>query len=379
MNNELYFSGKKFISAKRASEISGYTADYIGQLCRLKKLENRRIGKAWFVAENSLLEHIKNSTLKPSERPVPTPTLKSSTQILPSSYFSPPPILGLKPEQEIFYVSAKRASEITGYTQDYIGQLCRSNNLDCKQVGKRWFISEVSLREHKENTAKKERGVIYFPPTVLPKIETPPESVLLKIEAPLAPQKPKTDEILKTKTLFKKPAFLISTISFAVIAVLFFSISSNKNLSSRVALVYQNTFQTAQTTQTTQTNNSASLGGALKDSLGTFFNHLASGTYRFVSSLFNFETADKVATLDSEQVNSVYKNDTQMGITVLPSSGDEIKDEKTKQQIKDSFSDQTEVFPDKTGSSGVIKPVFTKLSDQNYLYVMVPITERKTK
>ncbi len=365
MNNELYFSGKKFISAKRASEISGYTADYIGQLCRLKKLENRRIGKAWFVAENSLLEHIKNSTLKPSERPVPTPTLKSSTQVLPSSYFSPTPILGLKPEQEIFYVSAKRASEITGYTQDYIGQLCRSNNLDCKQVGKRWFISEVSLLEHKENTAKKERGVIYFPPTVLPKIETP--LVLLAYPAP------KTDEILKTKTLFKKPIFLIPTISFAIIAVLFFSISFNKNLGSRVALVYQKTFET------TQTNNSASLGGALKDSLGTFFNHLASGTYRFVSSLFNFETADKVATLDSEQVNSVYKNDTQMGITVLPSSGDEIKDEKTKQQIKDSFSDQTEVFPDKTGSSGVIKPVFTKLSDQNYLYVMVPITERKTK
>lgn len=359
MNNELYFSGKKFISAKRASEISGYTADYIGQLCRLKKLDNRRIGKAWFVAEKSLLEHIKNSTLKPSERPVPIPTPKTSTQILPSSYFSPTPILGLKPEIEIFYLSAKRASEISGYTQDYIGQLCRSNNLDCKQVGKRWFISEVSLREHKENTAKKERGVIYFPPTVLPKIEALPE--------------PKIDKILKTKTIFKKPVFFVPAISFVVIAILFLGISFNKNLSSRVMLVYEKTSQTA------STNNSSSLGETIVDSLGTFFNHITSGTYHFVASLFHFETTDKIATLDNTQENFVSKKDTQMGITVLPSSGDEIKDEKTKQQIKDSFSDQTEIFPDKTGSSGVIKPVFTKLSNQNYLYVMVPITEKKTE
>jgi len=30
--------GKKFISLKRASEVTGYTNDYVGQLCRSEKI-----------------------------------------------------------------------------------------------------------------------------------------------------------------------------------------------------------------------------------------------------------------------------------------------------------------------------------------------------
>lgn len=59
MNNELYFEGKKYISAKRASELSGYNSDYIGQLCRGNKIDARRVGRGWFIGENSILEHKK--------------------------------------------------------------------------------------------------------------------------------------------------------------------------------------------------------------------------------------------------------------------------------------------------------------------------------
>src|SRR3989344_6201953 len=47
------------------------------------------------------------------------------------------------------YISARRAARIINYAQDYIGQLCRSNKLDCKMVGRSWFVTEESLVAHR--------------------------------------------------------------------------------------------------------------------------------------------------------------------------------------------------------------------------------------
>lgn len=52
--DELYFKGVRFISSKRASEITGYTKDYIGQLCRAEKIDSRLVGRNWYVNERSI-------------------------------------------------------------------------------------------------------------------------------------------------------------------------------------------------------------------------------------------------------------------------------------------------------------------------------------
>lgn len=57
MKDSFIFEGKKYISAKRASGISGYSSDYVGQLCRGGKLECRMVGRTWFVSEESLYLH----------------------------------------------------------------------------------------------------------------------------------------------------------------------------------------------------------------------------------------------------------------------------------------------------------------------------------
>ncbi|MFA6459130.1 MAG: hypothetical protein WCV79_01905, partial [Candidatus Paceibacterota bacterium] len=61
MNNSIVIEGKKFISSRRASEITKYTNDYVGQLCRSGKIHAQRVGRAWFVEEASILAHQKNS------------------------------------------------------------------------------------------------------------------------------------------------------------------------------------------------------------------------------------------------------------------------------------------------------------------------------
>ncbi len=55
--DELVLSGKKYISSKRASELTGYAKDYVGQLARGGKIPATRVGRAWYVDETALLLH----------------------------------------------------------------------------------------------------------------------------------------------------------------------------------------------------------------------------------------------------------------------------------------------------------------------------------
>lgn len=55
--DELIIQGKKYISSKRAAEISGYAKDYVGQLIRSGKLHGVRFGRAWYVDEMELMKH----------------------------------------------------------------------------------------------------------------------------------------------------------------------------------------------------------------------------------------------------------------------------------------------------------------------------------
>ena len=57
MNPDLFFENKKFISTKKASDLSGYSKDYVGQLCRQGELECKKIGRVWYVTEDSILNH----------------------------------------------------------------------------------------------------------------------------------------------------------------------------------------------------------------------------------------------------------------------------------------------------------------------------------
>lgn len=59
--DEITLDNKKYISTKRASELTGYANDYVGQLCRAGKISATRIGRSWYVEESSLLGHKQGS------------------------------------------------------------------------------------------------------------------------------------------------------------------------------------------------------------------------------------------------------------------------------------------------------------------------------
>jgi hypothetical protein len=67
MSSDLQIEGKKYISSKRAAQICGYTQDYVGQLIRENKIVAQRMGRAWFVSEESILSYLKIVEAKAQE------------------------------------------------------------------------------------------------------------------------------------------------------------------------------------------------------------------------------------------------------------------------------------------------------------------------
>ncbi|MEK7182417.1 MAG: hypothetical protein AAB679_01530, partial [Patescibacteria group bacterium] len=95
MTKDLNIEGKKYISTNRASELSGYTSDYIGQLSRGGFVKSTIIGKTKFVEEEGLfkyLEIVKNNKLLHKNRNgngnENVETVKSQNQEISKSKFT---------------------------------------------------------------------------------------------------------------------------------------------------------------------------------------------------------------------------------------------------------------------------------------------------
>ena len=79
--SEIYSDGEKYISSKRASALTGYAKDYIGQLCRLEKIRCQRSGRDWLVSEQSILSY--------KERAIPNNNLNKRIQSYDAQIIKP--------------------------------------------------------------------------------------------------------------------------------------------------------------------------------------------------------------------------------------------------------------------------------------------------
>ena len=135
MSDELFISGKTYISSKQAALTSGYAQDYIGQLARGGLIDSQRVGGLWYVHLSSLTGYKANAR---DSRPLPP---------LQVPAHDPESIVSFDGKD---YVSANRAAKITSYNQDYIGQLARSGKILSRQIGNRWYVERSALLMHKK-------------------------------------------------------------------------------------------------------------------------------------------------------------------------------------------------------------------------------------
>ena len=135
MSDTMLFDGKEYISSKRASELSGYAQDYIGQLARKSLIDARRVGGLWLISMSSLQEYKTNADTQVRQQPE-----RKDAQEVDS-------LVSFDGKD---YISASRAAEITGYHADYVGQLARSGTIISRQVGNRWYIDREAILSHKK-------------------------------------------------------------------------------------------------------------------------------------------------------------------------------------------------------------------------------------
>lgn len=100
----------------------------------------------------------------------------------------------------------------------------------------------------------------------------------------------------------------------------------------------------------------------IKDLAFYVYNRLGRGLY------FAFNPWNKENEL---LVQNVVAPKNEGGLIVIPSQGQAL-DEKTKEKIRESFSDEVEVEL-KDADSGVITPVFKEKKGEGYMYLMVPV------
>lgn len=135
MADEIHLEGNRYISSKRASELSGYTQDYIGQLARGSLINARRVGGLWYVLFESLEAHKTKAESYTPEIPIRTDQGPVSDTVVSFDGKD--------------YISASRAGKITGYHQDYVAQLARSGKVESRQVGNRWFVNRAAIEGHR--------------------------------------------------------------------------------------------------------------------------------------------------------------------------------------------------------------------------------------
>lgn len=134
MSDEIQVAGVTYVSSKRASRMSGYAQDYIGQLCRAAQVESQRVDGLWYVNLDSLYRYKQKA-----DSYTPIAPRKSPSGDMES-------LISLDGKD---YISASRAAEITGYHRDYVGQLAREGRILSRQIANRWYVDRSGILDHK--------------------------------------------------------------------------------------------------------------------------------------------------------------------------------------------------------------------------------------
>jgi len=79
----LSVGGKDYVKANVIAKDLGYTADYVGQLCRSRKVDAKLVGRSWYVDRNSI--HLHRTNRYRSTQAKSIETLKETLEVVQSS------------------------------------------------------------------------------------------------------------------------------------------------------------------------------------------------------------------------------------------------------------------------------------------------------
>lgn len=250
---------------------------------------------------------------------------------------------------EKVFISVKRASKETGYSQDYIGQLSRKGKIPAKLIGRSWFVNTESLRNYKQSVSSGVTNDVYIDSNLvenkadlgLTSVSSLSKNVVYgDLNIPKLIDKDRSRTLLRfgTQKLLVGSAALVAAFVFLG-SVYSWSVYVSPNFFDRFDASVVSYYEEV--------------------------SKLLSGTKGILSRYGLAQVGSVDGGVDDEDV----------GLVVLPASGDQ---HEKIDLVKKNFSDDVEIYFDEDEQSGVIRPVFrSSNSSEDYAFVMVPIKEKK--
>lgn len=288
------------------------------------------------------------------------------------------------------YISSRRGAEISKYSNDYIGQLCRGGKVSARMMGRTWFVDQESLLDHKKNSeeafqtrcrnasieqknrlmtqvsgnslptanfgANTAAGVVAYPElkwTLTYGSDT--RALLPQLNKKIADVRQDSDSVPVESSSTSQRMLAVVLVAVIMVTGGFLAQTSGTvdvakiGSSSQVAHVYESVERIAK----------------------VFENGFNSIVALFRGSK-NSDSQYAVNTVAPRSGGAPQLN----GMAVVPSGSDSDPLE-TEQRIRDSFSDVVEIKADESGTTGVITPVFKKTNGDDFMYVLVPVKEEK--
>lgn len=378
MNNDLLFDGKTYISVGRASKKLGYTADYIGQLCRAGKIDARMIGRTWYVEWESVKNHKKSKKHRIRRT---AEEIRKAREM--ESFGNLSQTTSLEVENE---------KDKDCPPDEYLEKVNRENK---KEVPTLPVFSESFLPQLKKKDVVVEKNVDDCPPDeylkkideALPLTYTPLENVIVTEEIVPQVEQEISKVIPSPVVLPQVPQQVVSIyhpnhyVAFALGLFVFFNLifigmnivspEKTTNLLSALSNI-ELPFTSRNNSVALETNysnknieNTSSIYGGIKDVFDFLFGGIKDRINRYAISYMK-----SLGFATKEIENPAPKTPVKTGMVVAP----DVKDhEKTVASIKNTFSDEVSVVPDADEQSGVIVPHFKEVDGDTYTYVLIPI------
>lgn len=252
------------------------------------------------------------------------------------------------------YISVNRASKETGYSQDYIGQLCRQNKIPSRLIGRTWYLDIDVLTKYKNQVkSKNEKKLVHT------------DNSVDNIDDLVYTRQENKGNLHEYSRYESEEAVVLPTLK---------NKKSKKNHSLdlvRNPIVFSSAFLV-----------SLFIAGNVIFSWLSFLAPQQIETVNFEISVISKEIVDGFISIKKDiqlaLVASTTNDDAEMnvseGIVVFPDSPER---EDLISRIKNSFSDEVEILMDEGGESGVIRPVFKSgEDDDNYAFVLVPVESK---
>lgn len=391
MDNQIKFENKIYLSSKYAGEQFGYSPDYVARLCRQAKIQGKMVGRTWYAEAESLRKFVDRVNGEREERHDELSEVRRQEyQKNTSASFSE---IGQSPF--LFSEFSNRVSALVlavvfvafVYTapdtlssrnvQEFRNAAWRSG----EALAIKTYTSIRALPDTSETFARAlylglptfARGV-YEVPNKIPALVAHAENSLSAIPTPLSAAR--GIDGAYTLKLIRAFEGKIDSLAIGVFEGGVVLSEEAIKLASRSEKTLHEAGVSTRTLLAAAKSFSQDIARGLPEfGMAGVLVSIAENIERVFDALWGktklaFEDFRFGSGMEPKR-DSLDEAPPRTSIVVAPAE----HAEELRRQVEETFSDEVLVYPDETGRSGIITPVFKHRSDQSYVYMLTPVKE----